>query len=82
MMFIIALSSLSDAFRLRSDPETAQTLLFLYENRIVTWVGEKQPYPDHPERFEPSQCAAWRESDWMLLLGDRVKRTGSCRSDI
>ncbi|KAL0966774.1 hypothetical protein UPYG_G00299960 [Umbra pygmaea] len=34
------------------DPNTAHRHLSLYEeNRKVTWVDEKQRYPDHPERF-------------------------------
>ncbi|XP_071371309.1 stonustoxin subunit beta-like [Centroberyx affinis] len=39
------------ACELRLDPNTAQRNLFL-DNREVTLVREKQPYPDHPERFE------------------------------
>ncbi|KAL2082213.1 hypothetical protein ACEWY4_022031 [Coilia grayii] len=35
------------------DPNTASRLLFLSEgNRKVTRVSEKQPYPDHPDRFD------------------------------
>ncbi|XP_071378219.1 protein NLRC3-like [Centroberyx affinis] len=35
------------------DPNTANKNLFLSEdNRKVTAVTEKQPYPDHPERFD------------------------------
>ncbi|XP_078143525.1 NLR family CARD domain-containing protein 3-like isoform X2 [Centroberyx gerrardi] len=35
------------------DPDTAHRNLLLSEdNRKVTWVREKQPYPDHPERFD------------------------------
>ncbi|XP_078147150.1 NLR family CARD domain-containing protein 3-like [Centroberyx gerrardi] len=35
------------------DPNTANRRLFLSEdNRKVTEVREKQPYPDHPERFD------------------------------
>ncbi|KAM3872162.1 protein NLRC3-like [Diretmus argenteus] len=34
------------------DPNTANRNLSLSEdNRKVTWVEEKQPHPDHPERF-------------------------------
>uniref|UniRef100_UPI003AAB4C8C protein NLRC3-like n=1 Tax=Centroberyx gerrardi TaxID=166262 RepID=UPI003AAB4C8C len=41
------------ACELTLDPNTAQRNLFLSEdNREVTLVREKQPYPDHPERFE------------------------------
>ncbi|XP_051982768.1 NACHT, LRR and PYD domains-containing protein 12-like [Xyrauchen texanus] len=32
------------------------------ENRRVTRVTEKQPYPDHPERFEDSEQVLCRES--------------------
>ncbi|XP_034151331.1 NACHT, LRR and PYD domains-containing protein 12-like, partial [Esox lucius] len=35
------------------DPNTINRLLSLSEeNRTVTWRREKQPYPDHPERFD------------------------------
>ncbi|XP_043093122.1 NACHT, LRR and PYD domains-containing protein 12-like isoform X2 [Puntigrus tetrazona] len=35
------------------DPNTAHTRLILSEkNRKVTWVGESQSYPDHPDRFD------------------------------
>ncbi|XP_036798407.1 stonustoxin subunit beta-like [Oncorhynchus mykiss] len=35
------------------DPNTVNRLLSLSKgNRKVTWRTEKQPYPDHPERFE------------------------------
>ncbi|XP_039527504.1 NACHT, LRR and PYD domains-containing protein 3-like isoform X7 [Pimephales promelas] len=35
------------------DPNTANTRLILSdENRTVTSVSERQPYPDHPERFD------------------------------
>ncbi|ROL41858.1 NLR family CARD domain-containing protein 3 [Anabarilius grahami] len=35
------------------DPNTANPSLILSEeNRKVTYVREKQPYPDHPERFD------------------------------
>uniref|UniRef100_A0A673XG05 Tripartite motif-containing protein 16-like n=1 Tax=Salmo trutta TaxID=8032 RepID=A0A673XG05_SALTR len=34
------------------DPNTAHTLLSLSEgNRKVTYTGQVQPYPDHPDRF-------------------------------
>ncbi|XP_078145113.1 protein NLRC3-like isoform X1 [Centroberyx gerrardi] len=42
-----------DACELTLDPNTANRNLFLSEdNRKVTFVGEEQPYPDHPERFD------------------------------
>ncbi|XP_039511541.1 NACHT, LRR and PYD domains-containing protein 12-like isoform X1 [Pimephales promelas] len=35
------------------DPNTAHTQLILSErNRTVTFMKERQPYPDHPERFD------------------------------
>ncbi|XP_026114054.1 NACHT, LRR and PYD domains-containing protein 12-like [Carassius auratus] len=44
------------------DPNTAHTDLSLSENnREVTGVEEKQPYPDHPERFDVCQVLC-RES--------------------
>ncbi|KAM9363821.1 NLR family CARD domain-containing protein 3-like [Symphorus nematophorus] len=46
----------SDACELTVDTNTVNTNLKLSDNnRKVTHVEEKQPYPDHPERFE-SYC--------------------------
>uniref|UniRef100_A0A9J7YCC4 NACHT, LRR and PYD domains-containing protein 3-like n=1 Tax=Cyprinus carpio carpio TaxID=630221 RepID=A0A9J7YCC4_CYPCA len=45
------------------DPNTANTLLILSEkNRKVTGVEEKQPYPDHPDRFDDVCQVLCRES--------------------
>ncbi|XP_048064247.1 NACHT, LRR and PYD domains-containing protein 3-like [Megalobrama amblycephala] len=45
------------------DPNTVNTRLVLSEeNRKVTFVKEKQPYPDHPERFEKYLQVLCRES--------------------
>uniref|UniRef100_A0A673LF89 B30.2/SPRY domain-containing protein n=1 Tax=Sinocyclocheilus rhinocerous TaxID=307959 RepID=A0A673LF89_9TELE len=44
------------------DPNTAHTQLLLSENRKVTCVREKQPYPDHPERFDVWKQVLCRES--------------------
>ncbi|KAK0141471.1 NLR family CARD domain-containing protein 3 [Merluccius polli] len=42
-----------DACGLTLDPNTAHRRLSLSEDhREVTWVGEYQSYPDHPERFD------------------------------
>ncbi|XP_071199398.1 NLR family CARD domain-containing protein 3-like [Salvelinus alpinus] len=44
------------------DPNTVNRKLSLSkENRKVTWRTEKQPYPDHPERFEDWQQVLCRE---------------------
>ncbi|XP_076153348.1 NACHT, LRR and PYD domains-containing protein 3-like [Alosa pseudoharengus] len=44
------------------DPNTAHRLLSLSEgNRKVTCVSEKQPYPEHPERFDSSYQVLCRE---------------------
>uniref|UniRef100_A0A674DK70 NLR family CARD domain-containing protein 3-like n=1 Tax=Salmo trutta TaxID=8032 RepID=A0A674DK70_SALTR len=44
------------------DPNTVNRLLSLSEeNRKVTWRREKQPYPDHPERFEDCRQVLCRE---------------------
>ncbi|XP_045569019.1 uncharacterized protein [Salmo salar] len=44
------------------DPNTVNRLLSLSEeNRKVTWRREKQPYPDHPERFEDCGQVLCRE---------------------
>ncbi|XP_051560080.1 NACHT, LRR and PYD domains-containing protein 3-like isoform X2 [Myxocyprinus asiaticus] len=45
------------------DPNTANTHLILSEeNKKVTCVEEKQPYPDHPERFDHIPQILCRES--------------------
>uniref|UniRef100_A0A8C2B7V6 Uncharacterized protein n=1 Tax=Cyprinus carpio TaxID=7962 RepID=A0A8C2B7V6_CYPCA len=45
------------------DPNTANTDLILSEeNRKVTCVREKQPYPDHPDRFDEYPQVLCRES--------------------
>ncbi|XP_027132481.1 NACHT, LRR and PYD domains-containing protein 12-like [Larimichthys crocea] len=56
------------ACELTVDTNTVHTNLKLSDNnRKVTYVREKQPYPDHPERFD----------DWFqLLCGDGL--TGRC----
>uniref|UniRef100_A0A4W5L200 B30.2/SPRY domain-containing protein n=1 Tax=Hucho hucho TaxID=62062 RepID=A0A4W5L200_9TELE len=44
------------------DPNTVNRHLSLSEeNRKVTWRREKQPYPDHPERFEDCEQVLCRE---------------------
>ncbi|XP_029548401.1 NLR family CARD domain-containing protein 3-like, partial [Salmo trutta] len=44
------------------DPNTVNRHLSLSEeNRKVTWRREKQPYPDHPERFEDCVQVLCRE---------------------
>nr|AKP40999.1 tripartite motif-containing protein 16-like protein [Salmo salar] len=44
--------STTDSCQLTLDPNTADTLLSLSEgNRKVTYTGQVQPYPDHPDRF-------------------------------
>ncbi|CAL8337413.1 unnamed protein product [Arctogadus glacialis] len=44
------------------DPNTAHRRLSLSEdNRKVTWVGEDQSYPDHPERFDNQLQVLCRE---------------------
>ncbi|XP_029548386.1 NLR family CARD domain-containing protein 3-like, partial [Salmo trutta] len=48
--------------KLTLDPNTVNRLLSLSEeNRKVTWRREKQPYPDHPERFEDCRQVLCRE---------------------
>ncbi|KAL1281626.1 hypothetical protein QQF64_000429, partial [Cirrhinus molitorella] len=38
------------------DPNTANTQLFLSDNnRKITHVKDRQPYPDHPDRFDVPQ---------------------------
>ncbi|XP_056453199.1 uncharacterized protein LOC130387931 [Gadus chalcogrammus] len=57
-----------DACDLTLDPNTAHRGLSLSEdNRKVTWVGEDQSYPDHPDRFD----------SWEQVLG-REALTGRC----
>ncbi|CAL8397307.1 unnamed protein product [Boreogadus saida] len=45
------------------DTNTAYRLLSLSEdNRKVTWVGEDQSYPDHPDRFDSQNQVLGREA--------------------
>ncbi len=49
----VSLFLCSDACDLTLNPNTANTQLILSdENRTITHVLERQPYPDHPERFD------------------------------
>ena len=67
-IFLILPYSPSDACDLTLDPNTAYRGLSLSEdNRKVTWVGEDQSYPDHPDRFD----------SWLQVLG-REALTGRC----
>src|SRR4029434_3350627 len=53
MMLFSPLLLSADACELTLDPNTAHRELSLSEgNRTVTRVRKKQPYPDHPERFD------------------------------
>ncbi len=49
----VSLFLCSDACDLTLDPNTAHTRLILSdENKNITHVKYRQPYPDHPERFD------------------------------
>uniref|UniRef100_A0A671MG88 B30.2/SPRY domain-containing protein n=1 Tax=Sinocyclocheilus anshuiensis TaxID=1608454 RepID=A0A671MG88_9TELE len=53
----------SDDCDLTLDPNTANTQLILSEeNRMVTCLDKKQPYPDHPDRFNVYPQVLCRES--------------------
>uniref|UniRef100_A0A8C5CXL5 B30.2/SPRY domain-containing protein n=1 Tax=Gadus morhua TaxID=8049 RepID=A0A8C5CXL5_GADMO len=60
---LIMSGSPSDACDLTLDPNTAHRHLSLSEdNRKVTWVGEDQSYPDHPDRFDSRSQVLGREA--------------------
>uniref|UniRef100_A0A672NG96 B30.2/SPRY domain-containing protein n=1 Tax=Sinocyclocheilus grahami TaxID=75366 RepID=A0A672NG96_SINGR len=66
--YCIFVCNIMYACDLTLDLNTANTLLTLSEmNRKVTRVREKQPYPDHPERFD----------EWCQVLS-RESLTGRC----
>ncbi len=49
----VSLFLCSDACDLTLDPNTANTRLILSdENKKITRVEDRQPYPDHPDRFD------------------------------
>nr|QEJ65894.1 NLR family pyrin domain containing 3 [Danio rerio] len=50
------------AFDLTLDPNTAQVDLLLSDGDRKVTLKEKQPYPDHPERFEEDHQVLSRES--------------------
>uniref|UniRef100_A0A673HRH6 B30.2/SPRY domain-containing protein n=1 Tax=Sinocyclocheilus rhinocerous TaxID=307959 RepID=A0A673HRH6_9TELE len=53
----------SDACDLTLDPNTAHVKLSLSEdNRKVTYAKEKQPYPDHADRFEHQEQVLCKQS--------------------
>uniref|UniRef100_A0A671KHP7 SPRY-associated domain-containing protein n=1 Tax=Sinocyclocheilus anshuiensis TaxID=1608454 RepID=A0A671KHP7_9TELE len=59
--------------QLTLDLNTVNKCLCLSErNRVIKYTGTKQPYPDHPDRFDVFQVLC-RECVWTLLLGDRVE---------
>ncbi|XDV36566.1 hypothetical protein PO909_006317 [Leuciscus waleckii] len=75
------------------DPNTANTQLILSdENRKVTFVEEKQSYPDHPERFDecrqvlcrenlPERCyweAEWSGRALISVTYKGIRRKGFC----
>ncbi|XP_029541614.2 tripartite motif-containing protein 16-like [Oncorhynchus nerka] len=58
----------TDSCQLTLDPDTAHTRLSLSEgNRKVTYTGQVQPYPEHPDRFT---------NDLMVLCGEGL--SGRC----
>ncbi|CAL8386054.1 unnamed protein product [Boreogadus saida] len=71
------------------DPNTAHRVLSLSEdNRKVTWVGEDQSYPDHPERFDFCPQVLGREAltgrcywevEWEGVVGIGVTYRGITR---
>ncbi len=79
----------SDACDLTLDINTAHTQLKLSEdNRKATHVEEKQPYPDHPDRFESFEqvlCGesltgrCYWEAEWNSLVNIAVTYKGISR---
>ena len=73
LLLYCVLFSPSDVCELTVDTNTVHRNLKLSDNnRKVTWVSKKQPYPDHPERFDCYQllcrndligCCYW-EVEW------------------
>lgn len=68
LLFYCFLFLLSDFRKLSLDPNTADRNLYLCDdNKGVMVLNEKQPYPDHPDRFD-----GWKQ----LLCRDGL--TGRC----
>ncbi len=79
----------SDACDLTLDPNTAHTRLILSdENKKITGVKDRQPYPDHPERFDDAPqvlCVesltgrCYWEAEWSGAAGISVSYKGISR---
>jgi len=84
----------SDYCELTADTNTVNSNLRLSENnRTMTWVDQKQPYPDHPERFnhwKQTLCStgltgrSYWETEWegWVYVGVTyrgIKRAGASR---
>lgn len=67
-MKYVSFFSLSDICELTLDPNTAHKNVLLSENKCKVMLSmEKQPYPDHPDRF-----------DWCYQLLCTTGLTGRC----
>ncbi|XP_067333274.1 NLR family CARD domain-containing protein 3-like isoform X2 [Channa argus] len=76
------------------DPNTAGvTVILCEEKKKATYVDEKQPYPDHPDRFDASQVLCeqgltgrhyWEVECLYADVGvayKRIEKRGDCSSD-
>ncbi len=88
----VSLFLCSDACDLTLDPNTANTRLILSdENKIITRVKDRQPYPDHPERFDEvpqvlsvesmTGCCYW-EAEWSRSAEISVSYKGINRKGV
>ncbi|XP_016362446.1 tripartite motif-containing protein 16-like protein [Sinocyclocheilus anshuiensis] len=77
----VSLSPASDSQQFTLDLNTVNKLLRLSKrNRVITFTGTVQTYPDHPDRFDEYHQAAVKESE--MIFSDLIRSIKKNRSDV